>query len=111
MKTTKCLFILLTLFIISSCAGYRVTKFTSDSIKLGTNREFVLKKFGKPFKTESFINNDITTDIIYYKEAVDVSSYTFILTSVLTFENSVLVKFEQIEEHIPDVSNIKTESK
>lgn len=91
-----------------SCAGYRVTKITENSIKLGEYKETIVKKIGKPFKINSYTDNNKLFEIIYYKEAVDVSSYTYILTSILTFEDSKLIKIEQIEETTPDVLKIKT---
>jgi len=87
----------------SSCAGYRVTKFTTGSIKLGDKKEVILKKFGKPFKSDLQKEDEV----IYYKEVVDVSSYTYILTTKLTFENSILIGIEQNEEQTPDKIEIK----
>lgn len=92
----------MTIFFLS-CAGYRVTKITDNSVKLGDKKEFVVKKIGKPFKTESYNNNNKLYEIIYYKEAVDVSSYTYILTSVLTFEDSILIKIDQKDEPTPNI--------
>jgi hypothetical protein len=73
------------------------------------DKEFVMKKFGKPFKTNSYTENQKSIDILYYKEIVDVSGYTYVLTSILFFENSILAKITQEEEFIPDIS-IKTQS-
>ena len=92
-----------------SCAGYRTTQFTSNSICIGMNKESVIKKFGKPFKTDSYPEDKKNIEILYYKEIVDVSSYTYALTSILLFENSILTKITQEEEFIPDIS-IKTQS-
>lgn len=90
--------------IFYSCAGYRVTKFSTNSIRIGDNKELVIEQFGNPFKVEK----NKSLEVLYYKEAVDVSNYTYILTTILTFENSVLVKMEQKEE-IPNKVEIKSE--
>lgn len=105
----KCLIVFLLLVAFYSCAGYRKTQFTDKSVRLGMDKEFVMKKFGKPFKTNSYTENNISKEIIYYKEVVDVSSYTYVLTTILLFEDSILKKITQEEEFIPDIS-IKTQS-
>lgn len=88
--------------IFYSCAGYRITKFSEKSVQLGISKEFIMDKFGPPFKVEK--SQSIET--LYYKEAVDASGYTYILTTSLIFENSVLIKMEQKEE-IPDKVKIE----
>lgn len=105
----KNIIILFISIILYSCAGYRTTQFTNKSINIGMDKESVMKKFGKPFKTNSYIENSKNIDILYYKEVVDVSSYTYVLTSVLLFENSTLAKISQEEELIPDIT-VKTET-
>ena len=105
----KYLILCLLLINLYSCAGYRTTHFTSNSVSIGMNKESAIKKFGKPFKTDSYAADKKNIDILYYKEIVDVSSYTYMLTSILLFENSILTKITQEEEFIPDVS-IKTQS-
>lgn len=101
------LFIIIFLY---SCAGYRTTKFSDNTIALGMSKEFVLKKFGSPFKTDIYRESENLFELIYYKEAVDVTSYTYILTSILTFKNSILINIEQTEEYLPDIPNIKIQS-
>lgn len=105
----KFIIILFLSITICSCGGYRTTQFTSTSISLGMDKESVMKKFRKPFKINTYIENNNNIDILYYKEIVDVSSYTYVLTSILVFENSILTKISQEEEFIPDIS-IKTQS-
>ena len=101
--------ILCLLLINLSCAGYRTTHFTGNSIRVGMNKESVIKKFGNPFKTDAYAENEKNIEILYYKEIVDVSSYTYVLTSILRFEDSILTKITQEEEFMPDIS-IKTQS-
>lgn len=100
---------LLILFFMSSCIGYRTTAFTTNSIHLGINKKDVLKKFGKPFKT-SFNTDNKSLETVCYKEAVDVSEYTYIMTSILTFKNSTLINFEQKDELIQDGPDIKVQT-
>ncbi|WP_304590710.1 hypothetical protein, partial [Bacteroides acidifaciens] len=69
----KIILIFITL-LCASCAGYRVTKFTAASVKLGNRKELLIKKFGQPFK----ISLQKDRDFIYYKEVVDISCYPFI---------------------------------
>lgn len=98
--------IILILGLLFSCAGYRKTKFTLDSLRLNDNINSVIKKYGVPFKSDVYNQNDIRLTKIYYKEVVDVSSYTYILTTVLTFKNSVLINIEQKENYLPDGQKI-----
>lgn len=91
-----------------SCIGSRGTKFTDKSISIGMDKESVIKKFGNPFKTNVYTSNNKKIEILYYKEVVDVISYlsghTFVLTSILYFEDSILTSIRQEEEHLPNVS-------
>ena len=89
-----------------SCAGYRKTKFTLNSLNLCDSINSVIKKYGMPFKTNIYNQNDICLTKIYYKEVVDVSSYRYMLTTELTFKDAVLVKIDQKEDHLQDVHKI-----
>lgn len=102
-------FSLCILILLSSCAGYRVTKFNPNALLLGTNKNVIVEKFGTPFKTDRYVENDKKIEVIYYKEAVDVSSYTYILTTILTFEDNLLVKVNQKEDPTPDKTIIQTD--
>ncbi len=81
------LIIICGLGIIFSCGGYRKTQFTASSINVGMNKETVFKRFGAPFKTHSYRKDKNLYEIFYYKEPVDVSGYTYIVTTILTFKN------------------------
>lgn len=98
--------IILILGLLFSCAGYRKTKFTLNSVRLGDSISSVTKKYGNPFKSNVYNQNDIRLTKIYYKEAVDVSIYTYMLTTVLTFKDSVLVDIEQKDNYLPYGQNI-----
>lgn len=104
MKYFISIILLLSLFL--SCAGYRKTIFTLYSVKLGDSIDSVTKKYGNPFKSDVYNENDIHLTKIYYKEAVDVSIYTYMLTTVLTFKDSILINIEQKENYLPDGKNI-----
>ncbi len=101
----KYLYIFLIAILTFSCAGYRKTHFPITSIELGVTKEDFMHKFGIPFKSDVYRSENNLIEILSYKEAVDVSSYTYILTSVFTFKNSILVNMEQKEEY-PDNPNI-----
>lgn len=105
----KCLSTILIIVLFLSCAGYRNTKFTLDSVSLGDNIELVTKKYGNPFKIDINTENEIPIKKFYYKEAVDVSSYTYMLTTILTFRDSVLIDIEQHEKYLPGKYDIKVE--
>ena len=75
-----------------------MTRFTLSTVRLGDSKKCILGKFGKPFSIT--LQEDL--EVLFYKEVVDVSSYTYILTTKLTFKNSVLMQIDQIEEQIPD---------
>lgn len=100
MKYYICFFLVLILY---SCGGYRTTKFTLHSLNIGESLCVIIDKYKKPFKTETHYEMDVRIDNLYYKEVVDVSSYTYILTTVLTFKNLKLIDIKQIDEYIPDV--------
>ena len=85
-----------------SCAGYRVSRFTTDPVKIGSPKELVLKKYGPPFKINSYNNGNKTLEVLYYKEPMVVARYEYILTTSLTFDDTILVKIEQEEEPTPD---------
>lgn len=101
MKKISILIIICGLGIIFSCAGYRKTQFTASSVNIGMNKEIVIKRFGYPFKTDSYEKDKNLYEIFYYKEPVDVSSYTYIVTTILTFKNQFLIDIKQEEEYIP----------
>ncbi len=98
--------IILILSLLLSCAGYRKTTFTLNSLRLGDSINSVTKKYGNPFKSDVYNQNNIHLTKIYYKEPVDVSSYTYMLTTILTFKDSVLINIEQKENYLPDGKNI-----
>ena len=87
------LIILIAVF-AASCAGHRIPKFSADTIKLGDRKELVMRKFGTPFMVKSKEGYDE----LYYKEVVDVSSYTYILTTELVFEKGILIEINQSNE-------------
>lgn len=97
--------IILLLILFFSCASYRKTKFTLDSVKLGDDIHLVVKKYGNPFKSDVYNENNVHWTKIYYKEAVGVSGYTYILTTALTFKDSILVKIEQKDKYLLDGKN------
>lgn len=99
MKVVLLFFIVL---FCGSCAGYRVSRFTTDPIKIGSSKEVVLKKYGHPFKINSYNNGSKILEVLYYKEPMVVARYEYILTTSLTFDDSILIKIEQEEEPTPD---------
>ncbi|MGB4578117.1 MAG: hypothetical protein WBI06_14640 [Paludibacter sp.] len=101
MKKIIVLIIICGLSVISSCASYRKTQFMASSINIGMDKEIVIKKFGYPFKTDSYEKDKNLYEIFYYKEPVDVSSYTYIITTILTFKNNFLIDIKQEEEYAP----------
>ncbi|WP_200871237.1 hypothetical protein [Saccharicrinis fermentans] len=77
-----------------------------NSVRLGDSIDSVTKKYGNPFKNDVYNQNDIYLTKIYYKEVVDVSTYIYMLTTVLTFKDSILINIEQKENYLPDGKNI-----
>jgi hypothetical protein len=104
--------IILILCLIISCAGYRKTRFTLTSVKLGDHINLITQRFGIPFKSSAQFQNDTLLTKVYYKEAVDISSYTYMLTTELIFKDSVLTNIVQNEEYLPNgqVINIKKDT-
>ncbi len=94
---------LLLIVTLCSCVIYKgATQFTADSIRLGMDKEYVMKTFGKPFKTDSYIEDGKNIDILYYKEALYKPVRGYVITTVLRFENSTLMRISQEDEYISD---------
>lgn len=89
-----------------SCAGYRVTKFTPDKIRLGDAKELVLKKYGKPYMMSFSKDGNKVIETFSYKEIVDVDSYSFSVTTTFIFEDAILIKMEQKDDRIDNVVQI-----
>lgn len=91
----------ITFFILAACAGYRTTGMSSVTEYLGAAKSDIINKYGTPFKTEAYTENDKLIEVISYKEAVDVGPYTYILTTNLQFVDNKLVRVKQVEDAPP----------
>ncbi|PTN07244.1 hypothetical protein [Mangrovibacterium marinum] len=107
----KLTFFILTLLILASCAGYRTTSLGSVAQHLGVDRDYIIAKYGSPFKVEAYTKDNNAIEILSYKEVVDVESYSYILTSDLYFENNILLKISQQEDVPPGRTIISTNKK
>ena len=90
-------------FLLCSCAiTSRVSRFSNDSVQIGMNKPEVVKKFGAPFKADSYMENHKQVDILYYKEILWIEGYDYAITTALRFEDSVLQKMTQTDHLITD---------
>lgn len=96
--------LLFVVFLLSSCAILpKVSRFSNESVQIGMNKPEVVKKFGAPFKTDSYMENHKQVDILYYKEIVWVQGRAaYAITTALRFEDSVLQKMTQTDHLITD---------
>ncbi|GEM_PF-1193853 len=105
MKKSLLILVCVSSVLLSSCIplSWSRTKFTPEQLQEGMRQEEVVKKFGQPFKRDSRKLETGTEDVYYYKEAVDVpkSSYTYILTTILTFKNGIMTDMKQVESEPP----------
>ena len=96
--------LLFVVFLLSSCAFLpKVSRFSNESVQIGMNKPEIVKKFGAPFKTDSYMENHKQVDILYYKEIVWVQGRAaYAITTALRFEDSVLQKMTQTDHLITD---------
>lgn len=93
----KIMLMLLTAFLISSCATTYNSRFTSAEVKPGISTQAVIARFGKPFKKSFEQMGDVLYEDYYYKETVYKDSW-FEINNILHFQNGKLVSLEQGEE-------------
>lgn len=95
--------LILLLCITSLCSCYtkkQISRFSTDRIELGFNKEDFINKFGKPFSQSiSYNGENNTEEKLYYKEELNLGVW-YIVTSIFTFQDSKLVKQEIKEERM-----------
>ncbi|QZE13821.1 hypothetical protein K4L44_14910 [Halosquirtibacter laminarini] len=101
------LVILLFCSLCTSCfLTHQETIFTLGSLTLGDSIGSVIEKYGNPFKSDIYRQDNIHITKIYYKEPVDDTFNRYVLTTILTFKDSVLVDIEQQDFYIPSGDNV-----
>jgi hypothetical protein len=103
--------VIFALLILTSCAGYRTTSMGAITQHMGVDRDYIINKYGTPFKVDAYSKNNKEIEIISYKEVVDVGPYTYILTTNLYMENNKLIKVTQQEDVPPNRTVISTNNK
>lgn len=101
-KNTKKILVLF-LCITSLCSCYakrQISRFSSSRIELGFNKKEFINKFGEPFsKAVSYNSENKLEEKLFYKEELHLGTW-YIVTSIFTFQNSVLVKQEIKEDRM-----------
>ena len=76
--------------LISCYTSSRISKFSSENIKLGIDKNLFIKRFGKPFNKEISYTQD-------YKEELNKGTW-YIITTAFTFIDDKLIKQEVVKE-------------
>lgn len=99
---------ILILSIISLCSCYtrkQISRFLTNTVELGFNKEDFINKFGKPFsQSVSYNSENKMEEQLYYKEDLYIGRW-YIVTSIFTFQDSKLVKQEMKEEKMFEQCN------
>ena len=91
-------FLFLCITSLCSCYTKKISRFSTNRVELGCNKEDFINKFGKPFsQSVSYNSENKMKEQLYYKEELYLGMW-YIVTSIFTFQDSKLVKQEIKEE-------------
>ena len=84
---------------LSSCyTSSQISKFSSENIKLGIDKNLFIKRFGKPFNKEiSYTQDNHEKEKLFYKEELNKGAW-YIITTAFTFIDDKLIKQEVVKE-------------
>ncbi len=92
---------IMSLFMACSVSKARVSKFSSVSVPMGTDKSEVMTKFGSPYKSGYFKDDkEILHEDWYYKESLYLDGWLEV-THILHFENGKVVSIEPLPEKRP----------
>lgn len=84
---------------LAGCSVARQSRFSSQSVTVGTDKKDVVAKFGTPYKTGFHEDaNQVSYEDWYYKENLFIKKW-YEVTTILHFKNSKLVSMEPGEEN------------
>lgn len=93
-----CLAVLIIICLTSCYTSSRISKFSSDNIELGMDKNVFIKRYGEPFNKElSHIQDGQKQEKLFYKEELHKGSW-FIITTAFTFIDNKLEKQEIVKE-------------
>lgn len=95
--------LVLFLCITSLCSCYtkkQISRFSSSRVELGFNKKEFINKFGEPFsKVVSYNSENKLEEKLFYKEELYLGVW-YIVTSIFTFQDSILIKQELKEDRM-----------
>ena len=84
---------LLTIVLTSCYTSSRISKFSSENINLGIDKNLFIKRYGKPFNKEiSYTQDNQEKEKLFYKEELNKGTWYIITTA---FTTSVFITIEQ----------------
>ena len=99
MKLKNIILITLTTIVLTSCyTANQISKFSSENIELGIDKNLFIKRYGKPFNKEiSYTQDHQENEKLFYKEELNKGTW-YIVTTAFTFIDDKLIKQEVIKE-------------
>lgn len=99
MKLKNIILITLTTIVLTSCyTANQISKFSSENIELGIDKNLFIKRYGKPFNKEiSYTQDHQEKEKLFYKEELNKGTW-YIVTTAFTFIDDKLIKQEVIKE-------------
>jgi hypothetical protein len=89
---------------LAGCSVARQSKFVSQNIPIGIDKEEIKTRFGAPYKIGFYKDNDQTThEDWFYKENLFIEKW-YEVTTILHFQNNKLISVEPGKE-IPVYTN------
>ena len=85
MKLKNIILTILAAIALTSCyTSSRISKFSSENIKLGIDKNLFIKRFGKPFNKEiSYTQDNQEKEKLFYKEELNKGTWYIITLSLI----------------------------
>ncbi|MDO5609140.1 MAG: hypothetical protein Q4G08_11865 [Capnocytophaga sp.] len=99
-------FFLLLMIFASGCSVQKVSKITSENIRLGMTVAQVTAAIGMPYKT-ALPNENV--ELFYYKEQIWIAKSHRLVETILMFKDGILQSVTQGEEKSADSHSVITE--
>lgn len=99
MKLKNIIFAILATIVLTSCyTSKRISKFSSENIDLGIDKNLFIKRYGKPFNKEiSYTQDNQEKEKLFYKEELYKETW-YIVTTSFTFIDNKLINQEVVKE-------------
>ncbi|WP_373201262.1 hypothetical protein [Phocaeicola vulgatus] len=99
MELKNIILTILTTIVLTSCyASNQISKFSSENIELGIEKNLFIKRYGKPLNKEtSYTQDNQEKEKLFYKEELYKGTW-YIVTTAFTFIDDKLIKQEVVKE-------------